>query len=148
MKKELVNRMTLVLPAKSVNEGVARSMLTGFLSLPDPTIEELADIRCALSEAVTNAIVHGYRARTGDVYISAKLFSDRTVQIEVRDRGCGIADVEEAKKPLFTTDTSGERSGMGFAVMEAFMDSVRVISSLERGTKVVLIKRLKNTGNE
>ena len=97
------------------------------------------------SESVTNAIVHGYRGTVGDIYISVKLFDDRSVRIEVRDRGCGIADIEEARKPLFTTDTSGERSGMGFAVMEAFTDKVKVISAPGRGTRVILEKRLRDT---
>lgn len=145
MKKKCINRITCTLPALSCNEGIARGIIATFLTLPDPTLEELADIRCAVSEAVTNAVVHGYRGSTGDIYISAKLFDDRTVRLEVRDRGCGIADVEEARRPLFTTDTSGERSGMGFAVMEAFMDSVRVISKPGHGTRVLLEKRLQNT---
>ncbi len=142
MKKNCINRLELTLPALSVNEGVARSLLAVFASLPDPTVEELADIRCAVSEAVTNAIVHGYRGKEGEVYISVKLFDDRSIRVEVRDRGCGIADIEEARKPLFTTDESGERSGMGFAVMEAFTDRVRVFSTPGRGTRVVLEKRL------
>ena len=147
MKKSCINRLSCTLPALSCNESVARSIVSAFLSLPDPTIEELADIRCAVSEAVTNAIVHGYKESPGEVYISVKLFDEGTVRIEVRDRGCGIADVEEARRPLFTTDTSGERSGMGFAVMEAFTDKVRVISAPGRGTRVVLEKRLKKTAN-
>lgn len=145
MKKSCINRLACTLPAISSNESVARSLVAAFVSLPDPTLEELADIRCAVSEAVTNAIVHGYRGTFGDIYISVKLFDDRSVRIEVRDRGCGIADIEEARKPLFTTDTSGERSGMGFAVMEAFTDKVKVISAPGRGTRVILEKRLRDT---
>lgn len=145
MKKKCTNHLTCTFPALSANESVARSIVAAFISLPDPTIEELADIRCAVSEAVTNAIVHGYRGTGGEVYISVKLYQDRTVRIEIKDRGVGIADIEEARKPLFTTDTSGERSGMGFAVMEAFTDSVRVFSTPGRGTRVVLEKRLSKT---
>ena len=145
MKKKCTNHLTCTFPALSANESVARSIVAAFVSLPDPTIEELADIRCAVSEAVTNAIVHGYRGTAGEVYISVKLYQDRTVRIEIKDRGVGIADIEEARKPLFTTDTSGERSGMGFAVMEAFTDSVRVFSTPGRGTRVVLKKRLSKT---
>ena len=145
MKKSCINRLSCTLPALSQNEGVARSLVSAFLALPDPTIEELADIRCAVSEAVTNAVVHAYRGEGGDIYISVKLYDDRTVRIEVRDRGVGIADIEEAKKPLFTTDHSGERSGMGFAVMEAFTDKLRVFSKVGYGTRVVLEKRLKKT---
>ena len=145
MKKKCTNHLTCTFPALSANESVARSIVAAFISLPDPTIEELADIRCAVSEAVTNAIVHGYRGTGGEVYISVKLYQDRTVRIEIKARGVGIADIEEARKPLFTTDTSGERSGMGFAVMEAFTDSVRVFSTPGRGTRVVLEKRLSKT---
>lgn len=145
MKKQCINRLTCTLPALSSNESVARSLVAAFISLPDPTLEELADIRCAVSEAVTNAIVHGYRGTTGEIYISVKLYDDRTVRIEVKDRGVGIADIEEARRPLFTTDTSGERSGMGFAVMEAFTDRLRVFSTPGRGTRVVLEKRLSKT---
>lgn len=148
MKKKCINRLECTLPALSVNEGIARSLVAAFAALPDPTIEELADIRCAVSEAVTNAIVHGYRASLGDVYISVKLFDDRSLRVEVRDRGCGIADIEEARQPLFTTDKSGERSGMGFAVMEAFMDQVRVYSTPGRGTRVVMEKRLSEVSDE
>ncbi len=145
MKKQCINRLTCTLPAISCNESVARSLVAAFLSLPDPTLEELADIRCAVSEAVTNAIVHGYRGTTGEIYISVKLYDDRTVRIEIKDRGVGIADIEEARRPLFTTDASGERSGMGFAVMEAFTDRLRVFSTPGRGTRVVLEKRLSKT---
>ena len=144
MKKRCINRLAFTLPAISENESVARSLVAAFISLPDPTLEELADIRCAVSEAVTNAIVHGYRKTEGDVYISVKLYDDRTVRIEVRDKGVGIADVEEARRPLFTTDESGERSGMGFAVMEAFTDRLCVFSKPGHGTRVVLEKRLSN----
>ncbi|MBE6656179.1 MAG: anti-sigma F factor [Ruminococcaceae bacterium] len=147
MKKRCINRLVCTLPALSCNESVARSLVAAFVSLPDPTIEELADIRCAVSEAVTNAIVHGYRGKTGEVYISVKLFDDRSVRIEVRDKGVGIADIKEARQPLFTTDKSGERSGMGFAVMEAFTDKLRVYSTLGRGTRVVLEKQLSKTDN-
>ena len=145
MKKQCINRLTCTLPALSSNESVARSLVAAFLSLPDPTLEERADIRCAVSEAVTNAIVHGYRGTTGEIYISVKLYDDRTVRIEIKDRGVGIADIEEARRPLFTTDASGERSGMGFAVMEAFTDRLRVFSTPGRGTRVVLEKRLSKT---
>ena len=142
---DVLNRMQVKLPALSVNEGVARAIVAAFVAQLDPSVTELADIKCAVSEAVTNAIVHGYRGTGGEVYISVKLYQDRTVRIEIKDRGVGIADIEEARKPLFTTDTSGERSGMGFAVMEAFTDSVRVFSTPGRGTRVVLEKRLSKT---
>ena len=147
MKKECVNRIDFTLPALSVNEGVARSLVGSAVSLLDPTLEELADIKCSVSEAVTNAIVHGYGGAGGMVYISVKLYADRSVQIEVRDKGCGIADVEEARRPLFTTDETGERSGMGFTVMETFMDALSVSSGAKRGTRVVMTKRLSYHGD-
>ena len=145
MKKRCINRLSCTLPAISQNESVARSLVAAFVSLPDPTIEELADLRCAVSEAVTNAVVHAYRGKEGEVYISVKLYDDRSVRVEVRDRGVGITDIEEARRPLFTTDKSGERSGMGFAVMEAFTDKLRVFSRVGYGTRVVMEKRLKKT---
>lgn len=143
MKKERINRVRIALPAISVNEGVARGMVSSIVSVLDPTVEELADLKHAVSEAVTNAIVHAYGDEGGTVYISVTLYEDRGVQIEIRDTGRGIADVEEAKKPLFTTDRSGERSGMGFTVMEAFTDRLRVASAVGRGTRVLMYKRLK-----
>ena len=142
MKKKCINHMTCTLPALSENESAARAIVAAFLVLPDPTTEELADIRCAVSEAVTNAVIHGYRGTAGDIYISVKLFDDRTVKVEVRDRGCGIADIEEARRPLFTTDASGERGGMGFAVMQTFTDKLSVRSKPGRGTVVSMRKKL------
>lgn len=141
-KEKLQNEMKVVLPALSVNEGVARAIVGAFVSQADPTLEELADIRCSLSEAVTNAIVHGYRLAGGLIYISVGITEGRTVLITVRDRGCGIGDIAEARKPLFTTDRTGERSGMGFTVMENFCDCVNVSSAVGRGTRVTLKKKL------
>lgn len=145
MKNERINSIRIALPALSVNEGVARSMVASAVSVLDPTIEELSDLRCAVSEAVTNAIVHGYGCEGGTVYISVSLYADRSVQIEVRDTGRGIADIEEARQPLFTTDPSGERSGMGFTVMEAFTDRLRISSTPGRGTRVTMRKRLSDS---
>lgn len=143
-KKELYNTVKVKLPSLSVNESAARSMVGAAVSLLDPTVEELSDIKCAVSEAVTNCIVHAYRDTVGEIYISVKLYADRSVQIEVRDRGCGIADVKEARQPLFTTDPDGERSGMGFSVMETFMDHLRVTSAPGKGTQVRMDKCLRN----
>lgn len=137
------NNMKLYLPSLSINESMARQAVASFVSQLNPTIEELADIKCAVSEAVTNAIVHGYRYKNGTVYIGVKYYSDRTVIIEVRDKGCGIKDVKEAMTPMFTTDTSGERSGMGFAVMQSFMDKLDVRSQLDKGVRVLMTKHLK-----
>jgi len=139
---EVLNRIQIKLPAISVNEGMARSAVASFVSQLDPDVGELADIKCAVSEAVTNCIVHGYRESSGLIYITVTLMEGRAVKIEIRDRGCGIPDVRAARQPLFTTDADGERSGMGFTVMESFTDGVRVRSKVGVGTTVVLLKRL------
>ena len=138
-----INEMKLALPSLSVNEGMARAMITAFCSQLDPSLGELADVKCAVSEAVTNCIVHAYRDTVGVIYITAKLYSDRQVQITIRDKGCGIPDVDTARQPLYTTDAEGERSGMGFTVMESFCDKVKVVSKWGKGTTVTLYKRLK-----
>ena len=134
------NCIRLCLPAYSENEGVARAAVAAFCSLADPTVTELADIKCAVSEAVTNCIVHAYRETVGDIYITVRLLREGGVRISIRDRGCGIEDVGRALEPLFTTDAAGERSGMGFTVMENFMDRLAVYSRAGRGTLVVLTK--------
>ena len=139
---EVENEMRLVLPSLSVNESMARSAVAAFCAQLNPTAVEIADIKCAVSEAVTNCIVHAYRDAVGDILINVKLCEGRMVQIEIRDKGCGIADVKQAREPLFTTDAAGERSGMGFTVMESFCDKVRVNSRVGRGTTVTLFKRL------
>ncbi|MBQ4599316.1 MAG: anti-sigma F factor [Clostridia bacterium] len=142
MKSKCINKLQLTLPALSVNESVARAIVSAFCAQLNPTIEELADIKCAVSEAVTNCIVHAYRETAGDIYISVRIFDTRTVRIEIKDKGCGIADIELVKTPLYTTDTTGERSGMGFAVMESFMDKMTVRSAVGKYTKVTLFKTL------
>ena len=142
MRNKCVNRLNLVLPAPSVNESAARAMVAAFCAQLNPTIEELADIKCAVSEAVTNCIVHAYRERPGDIYIAVKIFDTRKIKIEIKDKGCGIEDTELAKTPLYTTDRSGERSGMGFAVMESFMDKLSLRSVVGKYTKVTLTKTL------
>ena len=139
---EVENEMRLILPSLSVNEGMARSAVSAFCAQLNPTAVELADIKCAVSEAVTNCIVHAYRETVGEITLIVKLCEGRMVQIEIRDRGCGIEDVKRAREPLFTTDAEGERSGMGFTVMESFCDGVRVNSRVGRGTTVTLLKRL------
>ena len=146
--KRSANSMWLCLPAISVNEGVARATLAAFCAQCDPTVTELADIKCAVSEAVTNCIVHAYRGGGGMIYITVTLFADRTVRIRVEDRGCGIPDVAKAREPLFTTDAKGERSGMGFTVMEQFMDRLYVTSRAGKGTTVVLVKHLGHGAEE
>jgi stage II sporulation protein AB (anti-sigma F factor) len=145
MKRKLkgeINRMELCLPAVSVNEGMARAAVAAFCVQLSPSIGELADIKCAVSEAVTNCIVHAYAGGTGELYITVILLADGTVRISVRDRGCGIADVKKAREPLYTTGAVDERSGMGFTVMENFMDRLTVRSRLGVGTLVTMSKRI------
>lgn len=136
------NEMKLTLLSLSVNESSARAMVGAFCAQINPTATELADIKCALSEAVTNAIVHAYRDNIGIIYITVTLFENKLIKIIVRDKGIGIANVAEAMQPLYTTDHSGERSGMGFCVMESFMDSVKVKSKLAVGTTVTMTKEI------
>ena len=143
---EVINKMQLKLPSLSANEGMARAAVAAFVSQLDPTAVEIADIKCAISEAVTNAIVHGYRNSQGYIHINVWLIEGRTVKIEIRDRGCGIEDVKLARQPLYTTDRESERSGMGFTVMESFMDKIKVTSRVGKGTSVVLYKRLISRG--
>ena len=140
---EIKNEMKLRLPSLSVNEGMARAAVAAFCSQLDPTPSELADIKCAVSEAVTNCIVHAYKDSIGIIYITVRLCEGGLVRIEIKDNGCGIEDVELARKPLFTTDAENERSGMGFTVMESFCDKVRVFSGCKKGTTVTLFKYLR-----
>ena len=139
----LQNEMKLRIPSLSVNESMARATVAAFCAQLDPTACELADIKCAVSEAVTNCIVHAYRDRVGMIYITVSLYEDRLLRIQIRDKGCGIPDVRVARQPLYTTDAAGERSGMGFTVMESFCDKVRVVSGCGKGTTVTLYKRLE-----
>ena len=137
-----VNQAQISFPSYSVNEGFGRAAVAAFLAQLDPTVADLADMRTAVSEAVTNAIVHGYRDKKGTVYISAKIFEDGKAVVRVRDKGCGIPDVKQAMEPLFTTGGE-ERAGLGFAVMQSFFDSVRVTSTVGRGTSVTLTKHFE-----
>ena len=141
---KVINKMQLKLPALSANEGMARAAVAGFCAQLDPSAIELADIKCAVSEAVTNCIVHAYRHSDGLIYITVSLLEGRVAKIEIRDKGCGIEDIKEARQPLFTTDAAGERSGMGFTVMESFTDKLTVSSRLEGGTKIVMYKVFKD----
>jgi len=141
-KREVKNEIRWQMPSLSVNEGLARAMVAAFCAQANPTATEIADVKCAVSEAVTNCTVHAYRDTVGEIRITARLLADDTVEIEIKDRGCGIPDVASARQPLYTTDAEGERSGMGFTVMESFTDSMRVRSRVGKGTTVVLIKKL------
>ena len=136
----IINEMKLSFPSKSCNEAFARSAVSAFILNLDPTVNELSDLKTAVSEAVTNCIVHGYGRKNGTIYINGKIAEDGRVIIRVRDKGCGIEDVEQAMQPLFTTAAEEERAGLGFAVMQSFSDSVKVRSTPERGTTVILEK--------
>lgn len=137
-----MNQGEISFEARSVNEGFARAAVAAFLSQIDPTVADLADMKTAVSEAVTNAIIHGYKDQVGRVYITVKLFPDGRAVVRVRDKGCGIADVRQAMEPLFTTGGT-ERAGLGFAVMQSFCDKVRVTSTPGKGTSVTLTKRFE-----
>lgn len=141
-KNNVINEVKIVFPSLSSNEAFARSAASSFCAQLNPTYDEISDIKCAVSEAVTNAIVHGYRDTVGDVTMYMKVTEQRVFRVEIRDRGCGIENVEEAMRPLFTTDPENERSGMGFTIIENFMDSLKVISTPGRGTKVIMTKKL------
>ncbi len=134
------NEFRLTVDSKSVNEGFTRVVVSAFVTPLDPTLEELADLKTAVSEAVTNCIVHGYKDRFGKIYISGKIVNN-TVKIVIRDKGCGIEDVEKAMAPLFTTG-EGDRAGLGFTVMESFCDKVTVRSKPNVGTAVTLKKKI------
>lgn len=127
----------------SRNEEFSRVMAAVFMSRLNPTLEEVEDVKTAVSEAVTNAVIHGYQGREGIIYMDLTAHKeDRVLEIQIRDQGVGIADVKKAMEPMFTTDTEGERSGMGFSFMEAFMDQVEVVSEPGRGTMVLMKKSI------
>ena len=136
------NEMKLSFLSNSVNEAFARTAVTAFFTQLDPTVDELTDIKTAVSEAVTNCIVHAYRDTIGPIQIVARVLDTNTAYIRIKDRGCGIEDVKKAMEPLFTTAPEEERAGLGFAVMESFMDNLRVFSTPGKGTSVVLKKKL------
>jgi stage II sporulation protein AB (anti-sigma F factor) len=136
------NEMKLEFVSKSSNEAFARITVAAFASQLDPTIEELADIKTAVSEAVTNCIIHGYEGTSGTVKVECKL-KDNCIEIEISDNGKGISDIELARKPLYTTKANLERSGMGFTIMESFMDDFKVESIEGMGTKVTMKKYIK-----
>ena len=135
------NQVSLVFPSRSANESFARSAAAAFAAQLDPTLDELGDVKTAVSEAVTNAIIHGYRGERGVVYMDITAdVEERELTVQVKDTGVGIPDVKQAMEPMFTTDPEGERSGMGFSFMEAFMDQVDVQSQPGEGTVVIMKK--------
>ncbi len=147
MKQTPVNEVKLEFPSRSSNEGFARGTVACFAAQMDPTLSELEDIKTAVSEGVTNAILHAYPDTIGTVSLKIRILQGNLLEITVRDRGRGIADVEQARQPMFTTGGE-ERSGMGFTIMESFMDSVSVRSTPGRGTTVVMKKRLSEKSRE
>ena len=144
--KKSANKLVMRFPSKSSNEGFARSAAAAFIAQLDPTLDEISDIKTAVSEAVTNCIVHAYRDSFGIVTLIVELFEDNLVEITVRDKGCGIEDVKQAREPMFTTGGQ-ERSGMGFTIMESFMDGMKVRSVVGKGTVVKMKKRISVRGN-
>lgn len=146
--KEAINQMELKIKALSINESFVRATVSGFCLQLNPTIDELTDVKTAVSEAVTNCIVHAYpEGEVGEILIKAILYKD-TIQIEIIDFGIGINNLEEAKKPFYTTKPNQERSGMGFTVMESFMDTVEVSNNEDGGLKVLLIKKFDLVNNQ
>lgn len=144
---QVSNYIKLEFPSKSVNEGYARSAVAAFAAQLDPTMEELGDIRTAVSEAVTNAIVHAYPDSIGTILLKARILEGNVLEITVRDKGLGIPDIKQAMEPLYTTGGE-ERSGMGFTIMESFTDRLRVRSAPGKGTTVTMARRIRvrNTG--
>ncbi len=140
--RETVNKMSIKFESRSVNEAFARQAVAAFASQLDPTMEELGDIKTVVSEAVTNAIVHGYAGKCGFITVSVRLFEGRALEIKIKDSGRGIEDVAAARKPMFTTGDDS-RSGMGFTIMESFTDRLRVRSTPGRGTVVTMTKVLR-----
>lgn len=135
------NEMEIIFDSRSINEGFARVAVSSFMTQLNPTLEEVSDVKTAVSEAVTNAIIHGYEEKVHKIRISCRL-EGKSIWIEVEDKGKGILDVEKAMEPMFTTKPELERSGMGFAFMEAFMDDLEVISKVGEGTTVKMKKEI------
>lgn len=137
----IVNEFKMTVDSRSVNESFTRTAVAAFTASLDPTVEEINDIKTAVSEAVTNCIVHGYRNSVGKIFITVKIRDDSSVLITIKDRGAGIEDIKKAREPLFTTG-GADRAGLGFSVMESFTDKLTVRSAPNRGTTVTLYKRI------
>ena len=142
--QDITNYAKIVIPAYSKNEGMARMFVSSFASQLDPTIEEINDIKAAVSEAVTNSIVHGYCNKIGDITILLRILGSDTLYIKISDKGIGIPDIKKAMEPMFTSCPEQERSGMGFTVMETLMDKINGTSVPGAGTKVVMTKIIKS----
>lgn len=145
MKK--INQLKMTFDSRSVNEGFSRVAVAAFSSQLDMTVEELGDIKTVVSEAVTNCIVHAYRDTIGKIYITCTVFDNGVIRVSVKDKGCGISDVKKAREPLYTS-VGGERSGLGFTVMESFSDKLRVRSKVGVGTTVTIEKIIKGKLND
>ena len=141
-----INEMKLAFESRSSNESFASSAVAAFVAVLDPNVEELSDIKTAVSEAVTNCIVHGYKNEIGKVYIHVKIFDGARISICIKDKGCGIPDIKKAMEPLYTTCETGERAGLGFSIMESFMDKLKVRSVPGKGTSVTLEKSIVSKG--
>lgn len=137
----ILNEFKLTVESKSINEAFCRAVVASFIAPLDPTIEDIADLKTAVSEAVTNSIVHGYRDFEGKIYIDGQITENNLVRIKIRDKGIGIENIEEAMQPLFTTG-SDDRAGLGFTVMQSFCDRISVKSNIGKGTCVTLIKKI------
>lgn len=144
----ILNEARFSFPSRSVNERFARIAVSGFFAQMDPAVDELTDIKTAVSEAVTNCIVHAYRDTIGKVSLTLRVLEGGIAYIRIRDNGCGIPDIRQAMEPLFTTAPEEDRAGLGFAVMQSFMDRVRVYSTPGRGTTVVMTKALLSRAPE
>lgn len=138
-----VNSFSMNFLSRSANEAFARTAVAAFAAQLDPTLEEISDIKTAVSEAVTNCIVHAYREEIGKIYINCSITDNGFLKIQIKDKGCGIEDIEQAMQPLYTS-LGGERAGLGFAVMESFTDKVRVHSKVGKGTTVTLFKKIRS----
>ena len=137
----VINEVKFSFPSRSANEGFARASVSAFAAQLDPTLEEIGDIKTAVSEAVTNCIVHAYPDTVGIIYIRLRIFEDNSLEIVIRDKGLGIPDIEMAKTPMFTTG-GDERSGMGFTIMESFTDNLKIRSKPNKGTTVIMRKKI------
>ncbi len=146
-KAKILNEIKLNFPSLSENERFSRLVVSGFASQLDPQVDEISDIKTAVSEAVTNSIVHAYKNEIGKIELLARIYEDNVIYIKIKDYGCGIPDIKKAMEPLFTTSPEEERAGLGFAVMESFMDKLRVFSREGKGTSVILTKKLKTKHN-
>ena len=141
---EIINEVNISFLSKSSNESYARVSVASFFTQLDPTVDEITDIKTAVSEAVTNCIVHAYRNTVGKIYITARILDGQYVYIKIRDKGCGISDIKRAMEPMYTTAQEEERAGLGFAVMQTFMDKVRVTSQPYKGTTVTMFKKIRS----